>query len=86
MIQLCHVFFYSASLSNNGESISALDELFEESEDQESEGQKVKKTVRFSDKVHKQLFRYEISLEDLCALLIFHFVVSQINVKYPGPT
>lgn len=53
---------YCGSLSNNGESISALDELFEELEDPESENQKVKKTVRFSDKVHKQLFRSTSSI------------------------
>lgn len=51
------MLFFSASISYNGESMSALDELFEELEDPESENQKVKKTVRFSDKVHKQLFR-----------------------------
>ena len=57
------MFFFSNSnsFSNNGESNSALDDWCEEEEldeDGEGEGQKVKKTVRFSNVVRKQLFRY----------------------------
>jgi hypothetical protein len=53
----------SNSFSNNGESNSALDDWCEEEEvddDGEGESQKVKKTVRFSNVVHKQLFRYTV--------------------------
>ena len=48
---------------NEGESLSALDECWyeeDEEEDDEEDGEdgpKVKKTVRFSEVVHKQLFR-----------------------------
>jgi dynein assembly factor 2 len=58
----------SNSFSNNGESNSALDDWCEEEEvddDGEGESQKVKKTVRFSNVVHKQLFRYIITVDFL---------------------
>lgn len=54
----------SFSLPNHGESMSALDECWYEEDDDDDEGSdspKVKKTVRFSDTVHKQLFRYHPS-------------------------
>lgn len=56
---------YSNSFSNNGESNSALDDWCEEEEldeDGEGESQKVKKTVRFSNVVRKQLFRSNSSI------------------------
>ena len=58
------VFKRCNSFSNNGESNPALDDWCEEDEEldedgeEEGESQKVKKTVRFSNVVHKQLFRY----------------------------
>lgn len=56
---------YSGS-SNHGESNSALDDWCEEEEldedGEEGESQKVKKTVRFSNVVHKQLFRSTSSI------------------------
>lgn len=62
----------SNSFSNNGESNSALDDWCEEEEvdeDGEGESQKVKKTVRFSNVVHKQLFRCVITVDILNSLM-----------------
>jgi len=57
---------YGFSLSNNGESTTALDDWMEEEEELEIDdgdgSHKVKKTVRFSETVHRQLFRSNSSI------------------------